>query len=131
MDLGADEDGETVAVDAELPLSHLTADLLKLVDLFEPYGEDNEPLLFMARGLKITDLSLMGKTETKHVKLTLDSGKHKWPAVYWQAAEKVKKDFDLQDTVDLVFKVGRNWYNGNETPQLIVTDLRRSGQEAP
>lgn len=131
MELGADEDDQRVAVDAELPLSHLTADLLKLVDLFEPYGEENEPLSFMARGLKVTDLSLMGKTETKHVKLTLDSGKHKWPAVYWQAAEKVKKDFDLQDTVDLVFRVGRNLYNGNETPQLIVTDLRRSRQEVP
>jgi single-stranded-DNA-specific exonuclease len=68
----------------------------------------------------------MGKTEAKHVKLLLDTGKHKWPAVYWQAADKVKKDFDLEDSVDLVFNMSRNWFNGTETPQLIVTDLKRA-----
>jgi len=68
----------------------------------------------------------MGKSEQKHVKLTLDCGKHKWPAVYWQAADKVKKDFDLNDRVDIVFQVSRNWFNGTETPQLVVSDLKRS-----
>jgi single-stranded-DNA-specific exonuclease len=68
----------------------------------------------------------MGKTEVKHVKLTLDAGTYKWPAVYWQAAEKVKTDFDMNDMVDIVFRVSRNWFNNVETPQLIITDLRRS-----
>jgi single-stranded-DNA-specific exonuclease len=58
--------------------------------------------------------------------LILNTGKHKWPAVYWQAAERVKRDFDLEDKVDLVFTLSRNWFNGMETPQLIITDLRRS-----
>jgi single-stranded-DNA-specific exonuclease len=68
----------------------------------------------------------MGKNEAKHVKLTLDAGKHKWPAIYWQAADRVKRDFDMNDRVDLVFKISRNWYNGIETPQFIITDLKRS-----
>jgi len=80
----------------------------------------------MSKGLRVADISLMGKTEQKHVKLTLDCGKHKWPAVYWQAADRVKRDFDLKDQVDLVFQVGRNYFNGAELPQLTVTDLRRS-----
>ena len=119
------EDAETLIIDAELPLSFLTKDIYNLLDLFEPYGEGNEPLCFMAKNLKITDLSLMGKPESKHVKLTLDTGRNKWPAVYWQAAEKVKLDFDLGDKVDLVFRITRNWFKGAETPQLVVHDLRR------
>jgi single-stranded-DNA-specific exonuclease len=126
IELAEGEDGETVTVDAELPQTYLTPELFKIVDRFEPYGEDNSPLTFMARRLRVTDLSFMGKTEAKHVKLTLDAGKHKWPAVYWQAADKVKRDFDLEDQVDLVFTLNRNWFNGVETPQLIITDLRRS-----
>jgi len=117
---------ETVTIDAELPASYLTPDLLKVVDQFEPYGEENGPLVFMAKGLRVADIALMGKTEQKHVKLTLDCGKHKWPAVFWQAADRVKRDFDLKDQVDLVFQVGRNYFNGAELPQLTVTDLRRS-----
>jgi single-stranded-DNA-specific exonuclease len=126
IELGSEDDEETVNIDAELPPSYLTPEVLKTVDLFEPYGEGNVPLVFLAKGLRIADIALMGKGEVKHVKLTLDSGKHKWPAVYWSAAEKVKRDFDLEDRVDLVFKMTRNWFNGTETPQLVVTDLKRS-----
>jgi single-stranded-DNA-specific exonuclease len=68
----------------------------------------------------------MGKPEAKHVKLTVDTGKVKWPAIYWQAVDKVKRDFDKNDTVDLVFTLNRNWFNGSETPQLMVMDLKRS-----
>jgi single-stranded-DNA-specific exonuclease len=48
--------------------------------------------------------------------------------VYWQAAERVKRDFDLGDKIDLVFRINRNWFKGNETPQFVVSDLRRSGK---
>ena len=120
------EDSETLAIDAELPLSYMNPELYALVDRFEPYGEGNETLTFAARGLRITEINLMGRPEAKHVKLSLDTGKHKWPAVYWQAVDKVRRDFDLGDEVDLVFKAGRNWFKGNETPQLVVSDLKRS-----
>ena len=122
------EDSETIAIDAELPLPYLNPEIFSLVDRFEPYGEGNDALIFTAKGLRITEINLMGKPEAKHVKLILDAGKHKWPAVYWQAVDKVKRDFDLGDTADLVFKVSRNWFKGNEIPQLVVCDLKRSGE---
>jgi single-stranded-DNA-specific exonuclease len=117
---------ENVTIDAELPHSYMTPDIFNLIDRFEPYGEQNDQLTFLARGLKVKDINLMGKTEAVHVKMTLDAGKHKWPAIYWQAADKVKKDFDLNDSVDLVFQLNRNWYNGTETPQIMIKDLRRA-----
>ena len=132
---------KVLEIDAEIPLSYLSRleddpkvrgkkDLyvLQLADRFEPCGEKNHPLFFLSRGLKITDLSLMGKDELKHVKLTLDTGQFKWPAVYWNAADKIKVDFDKGDTVDLVYTVSRNWFNGSLTPQLKVKDLRLSQQ---
>ncbi|MDR1107638.1 MAG: single-stranded-DNA-specific exonuclease RecJ [Spirochaetaceae bacterium] len=128
IELGEEEDEETLTIDAELPLSYLSPDIFTLIDKFEPYGEGNTPLVFMARGFKINDILLMGKPEAKHVKLTLDAGKYKWPGVYWQAADKVKKEFDLGDQVDLVFKISRNWFNNAEIPQLIILDLKRSAE---
>jgi single-stranded-DNA-specific exonuclease len=119
-------DEENISIDAELPHSYMTPDIFNLIDKLEPYGALNEPLTFMARNLKVKDINLMGKTEAVHVKLTLDCGKHHWPAIYWQAAEKVTRDFDLNDNVDVVFQLNRNWYNGTETPQIMVKDLRRS-----
>jgi single-stranded-DNA-specific exonuclease len=126
-----EEDRETIQVDAYLPPNYLNPEeIFKVVDRFAPYGEENAPLIFQAKALRVADLVLMGKPDLKHVKLTLDAGKHKWPAMYWQAAEKVKRDFDLEDRVDLVFTVNRNWFNGIETPQMIVTDLRRTDAAA-
>ncbi|MDR1325210.1 MAG: single-stranded-DNA-specific exonuclease RecJ [Treponema sp.] len=117
---------ETLAIDAELPHSYLTPDLLKLIDRFEPYGEANDTLCFMAKSLRIVDITLVGKVEAKHVKFTLDAGKHKWTALYWNAVDKVRNEFDVGDRVDLVFTITRNWFNGIETPQIIVSDLHRS-----
>ncbi|GAB1484780.1 hypothetical protein MASR2M78_35980 [Treponema sp.] len=126
IELGNESDEETIVIDAELPPSYLNPDILGIVDRFEPFGEENEQLVFMTKKLKISELSFMGKGEVRHVKLLLDAGKHSWPAIYWQAADKVKKDFDLGDTVDIVYRFKRNYFNGNEIPQLIVADLKRS-----
>jgi single-stranded-DNA-specific exonuclease len=127
MELEAAADEGIVTVDAELPLPYLAPEkIFETIDCFEPYGEQNSPLVFLAKGLKVADLNLIGKPEAKHVKLSLDTGKTRWPALYWQAAERVKRDFDIGDTIDLVFTLNRNWFNGQETPQMIVTDLRRS-----
>jgi single-stranded-DNA-specific exonuclease len=117
---------ERISVDAELPPDYLNPGIFDVVDRLEPYGKENAPLTFLAKKLIIREIALMGKTETRHVKLTLDAGKHKWPALYWQAADKVDQEFSLGDTVDLVFELSRNYYQGTETPQIIVTDLRRS-----
>jgi single-stranded-DNA-specific exonuclease len=122
----AGEEQKTVKVDAELPAEYLNPDIFKVVDRFEPYGKDNGPLTFLAKKIKIQDISFIGKTEAKHVKMTLDAGTYKWPALYWQAADKVNVEFSRGDTVDLVFELSRNWFQGAEIPQIIVTDLRRS-----
>ncbi|MCL2007338.1 MAG: single-stranded-DNA-specific exonuclease RecJ [Treponema sp.] len=123
-----DETEGILSIDAELPLSYLTKEIYTILDRLEPYGEGYESLNFMACNIKVDDISLMGKPEAKHVKLSLDTGQYKWPAVYWDAAEKVKVEFDTGDHVDLVFKITRNWFKGTETPQLIVSDLRRTGK---
>jgi single-stranded-DNA-specific exonuclease len=128
INLSDEEDGETLKIDAELPLSYLNPEIFTLLDRFEPFGEGNEPITFLARSIKISEISLMGKPEAKHVKLTLDTQSHKWPAVYWQAADKVKRDFDLGDNVDVAFRITRNYFKGIESPQLIISDLKRSGE---
>jgi single-stranded-DNA-specific exonuclease len=68
----------------------------------------------------------MGKNGAPHVKLTLDIGSYKWPAVYWQAADKIPGEFDRNDSVDLAFTMTRNWFSGEGKPQLVITDMRRT-----
>jgi len=120
---------ETIAVDAELPHDYLRPELSELVERFEPFGEGNAPLVFLAKKVPIADAQFVGKKEQNHLKLTLDFGKHKWPALLWDGADRLERDFSFkgQDRIDLVFKVTMNRWNGMEQPQLEVFDLRKSG----
>jgi len=122
---------EEISIDAELPHEFLTPALLELTDRFEPYGEGNEQLVFVARKMKIVTADMMGKTEKQHLKLTFDCGKFKWPAIFWQAGERLNRDFSVGDTVEAVFQVSRNTFNGAEIPQMILQDVRKAGQQAP
>ncbi len=116
---------ETIGVDAEIPVSYLTADLQRIVDLFEPYGEGNPPLSFLTKGMKIVKCNLIGRKELNHLKLLLEAGKLKWPAVYWNAASRFPGDFKVGDAVDVVYRMGRNNYGGGENLQLTILDIQK------
>ena len=116
---------ETVEIDEEIPRDMLTMKILDIVKTFAPFGQEHPPLAFLVRGLRVLDITFMGK-EQNHLRLTLDAGASKWPAVYWNAADRVNVAFAQGETVDAVFNAGTNFYQGNETPQLTLLDLKRS-----
>jgi len=127
IEFDEDREGQNISIDAELPSDYLTPDLLNLTDRFAPYGNNNEPLTFLAKNLIIEDINFIGKIESKHLKLILSGGKYKWPALYWDAAIRVmNKEFGKGDCVDVVFNVARDWYKGIATPQMMIIDLKKS-----
>lgn len=121
-----EQEEDTIEIDAELPLKYLNPQLHSLVEQFEPYGEENPPIVFLARGLKVVNLDIVGKSGQPHAKLLLDSGSFKWPAIFWRAGDRVGKDFSMGDDVDIVFRLGRNYFQNTETSQLTILDLKRS-----
>ena len=113
-------------IDAELPPTYLTPDILTVSDRFEPFGEKNPPLLFMTKNMKVIDATIMGKTDKQHLKVILSNNKYKWPALFWNEGERLDRDFKVGDTVDILFNVDRNNFNGVETPQMILIDIKKS-----
>ena len=97
-----------------------------MLDTFEPYGEGFPPLQFAVKGVKITAASIMGKTQPQHLRLTLDCGTYKWTAVYWRAADKLNVEFKTGDSIDAVFALDRNTFNGNTVPQMVIQDMRKT-----
>jgi single-stranded-DNA-specific exonuclease len=112
-----------IDIDAEIPLAFLSPDLQKTVDLFEPYGEGNAPLVFLTRGMKVAHCELIGRKDLNHLKLLLEAGSTKWPAVYWNGAGRFPAEFTIGDRVDVVYRLGRNSYGGGENLQFTVLDL--------
>lgn len=121
------EEEEPIFIDAELPHGYLRPDLQKAYARFEPFGEANRPLVFFARGVPMVDAQIVGKSAKSHLKLTLDFGLYKWPALLWDGAQRLERDFSFKakDRLDILFKVTLNRWNGEEKPQLELYDVRR------
>ncbi|OHD73077.1 MAG: single-stranded-DNA-specific exonuclease RecJ, partial [Spirochaetes bacterium RBG_16_67_19] len=112
-------------IDAEVPPAYLNPELIRVVELFEPFGEASPPVTLLTRGARIESLEIVGRKEAAHVRLLLAADRYKWPAVYWNAAERAGKDFAPGDTVDVVYRLGRNYFQNTESLQLTVLDLKR------
>ncbi len=115
--------GDKLVIDAFLPTEYLSPDVIKICDYFEPFGEGNKPLNFVTKRAKIIDINFMGKGEKKHLKLLFEIGEYKWPAIFWNSADRAGKDFTKEDIVDVAYRVERNFYGGNETLQLNILDI--------
>ena len=126
--ISLDDSGSSdYSVDAEIPSDYMTPHLLDVEDIFEPFGEMNPQLLFMAKNVPVSDAMVMGKGEKTHLKVIINPGKYKWPCLFWNEGERLHRDFNVGDDVDILFHVERNVFNGMETPQIVLTDIKRSG----
>lgn len=114
-------------IDAEIPHTYMTPELIEIVEQFEPYGEGHKPLQFLVRDVVLQEASIMGNAQVKHLKLLVKSGAHSWPAVYWKAGNRLDGDFSQGDHVDMIFRLGRNYYRNMESLQLTVVDIARTG----
>lgn len=123
--LGADED-QIVDIDAELTGQYLNEDLIKIVDCFEPYGNENPELVFMTKRAKISGGQVMGKGERLHLKLFLEIGSLKWPALWWDQGGLWGHGLATGDYVDVAYNFQRNTFNGHEGRQLVIVDARKS-----
>lgn len=121
-----EETEETVEIDAELPHEYLAPSIAALVERLEPYGEGSPALVFMSKAVPVMQVDIVGKQEKSHLKLLLDFGAHRWPALWWNSAERYGKDFTESDRLDVAFRVQRNYWNGQETPQLVIVDARKA-----
>lgn len=126
LELGVDED-QTLDVDAELSAQYVNDDLIKVVDLFEPYGNENPELVFVTKGVRIAGGQVMGKGDRQHLKLYLEIGRQKWPALWWDQGPLYKTEFNDGDLIDVAYNFQRNTYNGREGRQLQIVDCRPAG----
>lgn len=123
-DISLQDESGTIEVDAEIPPEYLSPKVFHLLDIFEPYGSENEELTFMSLGIKVIDAMVVGKKDKTHLKLTFECGKFKFPAMYWGQGERFQKDIFIGKKYDILFTMSRNYFNKMVTNQLIIKDLK-------
>lgn len=110
-----------ITLDRELPPLHLTLPLAKQLKFLEPFGEGNPSPLFLVHRLQIDSLKAVGADAT-HLQLGL--GPHRGIAF---GLGSLADQLVPGSVVDVACSLGVNAWNGQESLQLMVKDIRRSG----
>ncbi len=121
----------TLTIDAELTLEDVNWELYDILDKFKPFGQANPKPRYKASGVTVVNLETIGK-DGKHLRLNV---KHQTPRVRktigWNlcgngnGGTNWSKELTTGDTIDIVFEVDVNEWNGNRELQLLIIDLKK------
>lgn len=114
----------SVCADVELVSSDIGMKAAKELYLFEPFGVSNTVPLFLMKEMKVASAINVGGA--KHAKYTLVSPQgDEYCAMYFR---RCVSDGDLYegDTVDVLFNLDVNSFQGKESLQFIVKDITMS-----
>ncbi len=117
----------TLEVDAALAPHEATRELLDELSQLEPWGHANEAPLLIALGVQVRELRVMGRNQ-QHLKMLVgEPGKDAAEAVVWNASGHIGR-IRSGDMLDVCYRPQLHTYNGRESVQLSVEDLRPSGR---
>ena len=112
-----------IKIDEEICLKDIDLKSVKELSLLEPFGEANKMPIFMYKNLRIN--SIRALSEGKHLKLTLKDDNLVIEAIGFNMGHLVE-EYLLGDKIDVVGSLEINSFNGRETVQINLKDIRRS-----
>ena len=124
--INLEEENLDINIDAEIPKEFLTPESFKIINTMEPFGAENKELLLVTKNIKLCDAIVQGKKEPYSLKLVFDSGKHKFPGMFFGQAERLKQDIQVGQNYDILYTMVYNYFNGNITPQFRIKEVRKS-----
>jgi len=87
---------------------------------------DNPDVYFVSRNVRLVNARRVG-SDGKHLKLTVTDGRIIYDAIAFRQGHWM--DEGLPSEVDLLYRYETNSYNGRETLQLNVVDIKPAGSE--
>ena len=112
-----------IKVDKEINLKDITLENVKSLNLLEPFGESNKTPIFIYKNLRID--SIRALSEGKHLKLTLKDGNTIINAIGFNMGH-YSEEYLIGDKIDVIGTLEINVFNGLESVQINMKDIRKS-----
>ena len=112
-----------IKVDEQVDSRDMSINVVNELSMLEPFGEANKMPVFMYKNLKIN--SIRALSEGKHLKLTLKDEGMIFDAIGFNMGYLVN-DYLLGDKVDILGNLEINSFNGRESVQFNLKDIRKS-----
>jgi single-stranded-DNA-specific exonuclease len=107
-----------VEVDAKLSLEWINPQVLKEIEMLSPFGHRNPEPIFCAGPLKVASSQVVGKD---HLKLKIKEKGITFDCIAFGRAESHPLE---GKSVDILFHLGTNTWQGMKSIQLVIVDLR-------
>jgi len=96
----------------------VTPSLIAMMKQYEPYGQGNPRPKFISRGIRIDEVTVMGK-EKEHRRFSLHQDGVVLTAVLFKTTER----FEVGGMVDLIYTLHENHFNHRITIQLMIEKI--------
>lgn len=121
-----DKPESELTIDAEVPLTALTWELLEEIGKLEPFGQSNPQPSFMSRRVRVIHAATRG-IDGQHLKLKVDDGQGgpSFEAIAFRLGH-LAGYFAKHPWLDITYTFEAHQWNGQSNLQLNIKDLRRA-----
>jgi len=111
----------TLSIDCEIKPAEINWDTLGFIESLAPFGVSNENPTFLLKNVQIKNTKSVGR-DKKHMALDIDAGNNSYRAIGFNMG-KFENFTREHRNIDVICKLERNVWNGNESIQLSVLDF--------
>jgi len=111
------------SIDSEVMLKDIHWELVNALEDFEPFGVGNQQPRFVTYDLEVIDLQKVG-VDGKHLRLIVRQDKETKKIIAFGFGNGLGNQLKVGDSVDAVYEVSVNDWNGNRELQLKLVDLK-------
>lgn len=115
-----------IKIDVPMPLDYLREDLIRQLEVLEPFGKGNEKPVFADKELRVQNVRIVGKNRNVlKMRLISKMGKD-YPAVCFSSAAKECKAYleEKRTGISIIYYPQLNFYSGEAQMEIVVTRFR-------
>lgn len=121
-----------INIDAEIKLVDIGWEFYNEIQRLAPFGVKNEEPKYISTNLTLSEISFIGK-DKKHLKIAVQQNSSQiFKAIAFNFGDSEKHPFDwkknlnINDKIDIVFKININEWRGNRELQLMIVDIKKN-----
>ncbi len=115
---------EKIIIDVPMPLSYVNMDLVRQMDLLEPFGNGNSKPIFAQQELLLQDIRLLGQNH-RVAKLSVSSKDGRRFTLTWFGdGDALTGQIAPGDELSVLYYPSINTYRGEENLEFIVSDFK-------
>lgn len=115
---------EKVSIDMPLPLSYISEELIRELELLEPYGKANTKPLFAEKNLRVIQPRIIGKNHNVLKFQVEDCRGNRMDAIYFGDVRACYEAMKGRNLMSFTYYPSVNEYMGRRTLQMVVVNYK-------